>query len=466
MTTTSTTGRENTTDALRKGLKGKLVLPGDAAYDAARSVYNAMIDKRPAAIVECKDADDVARAITFARDSGMAAAIRGGRHSGGGFGTCDGGVVIDLGGLRAVHVDPSARTVRVEGGATWGEVDKATHAHGLAVPCGVISTTGVGGLTLGGGHGYLTRKYGLTIDNLTGAEVVLADGRKVHANAEENADLFWALRGGGGNFGVVTAFHFRAHPVGTVIGGPMLWPLAAAPEVMKFYLEETANAPDDVYGFFATMTVPPGPPFPEPLHLTKACGIVWCFTGPAEQAEAVLGRFRRFKPPAADFVGPIPMPSLNGMFDALYPSGLQWYWKGDFFEKVDAAAIALHLKYSEQLPTMQSAMHLYPIDGAAARVGEADTAWGHRRAKFSEVIIGVDPEPLSADRIRSWARDYWMALHPHSSGAAYVNFMMADEGDERVRATYGANYPRLAQVKQKYDPGNLLRVNQNIAVRG
>jgi hypothetical protein len=453
------------TDTLRATLKGKLVVPGDAEYDSARAVYNAMIDKRPAAVIQCANADDVVRAIEYAREAGLPTAVRGGRHNGGGFGTIDGGVVIDLSRLSAIHVDPTARTVRVEGGATWTEVDKATHEHGLAVPCGVVSTTGVGGLTLGGGHGYLTRKFGLTIDNLLAAEVVLADGRKVTANATENQDLFWAIRGGGGNFGVVTAFHFKAQPVHTVIGGPMIWPLAAAPEVMRLFLEVMADAPDDVYGFFATMTVPPAPPFPEPLHLTKACGIVWCFTGAADQAESVLARFRRFKPPAADFAGPIPMPALNGMFDALYPSGLQWYWKGDFFERVDPAAIALHLKYSEQLPTMHSAMHLYPIDGAASRVGESDTAWGHRRAKFSQVIVAVDPAPAQAGRLREWARDYWMALHPHSSGAAYVNFMMADEGDERVRATYGANYERLTRVKHKYDPGNFFRVNQNITAR-
>ncbi len=374
--------------------------------------------------------------------------------------------MIDLTALRDIRVDPQARTVRVEGGATWGEVDRATHGHGLAVPCGIISTTGVGGLTLGGGSGYLTRKYGLTIDNLLGAELVLADGRRVNANAGEHQDLFWAIRGGGGNFGVVTALNFKAHPVHTVIGGPMLWGLADAPEVMRFYLEETANAPDDVYGFFAMMTVPPAPPFPEHLHLVKGCGIVWCFTGEAAQAERTLERFRRFKPPAADFVGPITMPALNGMFDALYPPGLQWYWKGDFFERVDPAAIALHMKYGEQLPTMHSTMHLYPVDGAAARVRDSDTAWAHRRARFSEVVVGVDPDPAHIDRIRSWAKDYWMALHPHSDGSAYSNFMMADEGDERVRATYGGHYEKLAQVKRTYDPGNLFRVNHNIAVRG
>jgi FAD/FMN-containing dehydrogenase len=452
-------------ETLRTGLKGKLVLPGDSDYDAARAVYNAMIDKRPAAVIQCANADDVVRGIQYARTTGLALAVRGGRHNGGGFGTVDGGVVLDLGGLRTIDVDPAARAVRVGGGANWGEVDKATHQHGLAVPCGIISTTGVGGLTLGGGHGYLTRKYGLTIDNLLSAEMVLADGRKVTASVAENPDLFWAIRGGGGNFGVVTSFQFKGQVVDTVIGGPMIWPLAAAPEVMQFYLELMKGAPDDVYGFFATMTVPPVPPFPEPLHMTKACGIVWCFTGTTEQAESVLQQARHFKTPAADFAGPVPMPILNAMFDALYPAGHQQYWKGDFFEHVDPAAIALHLQYSEQLPTMQSAMHLYPIDGAAARIGATETAWGHRQAKYSQVIVGVDPAPAQAGRLRQWARDYWTALHPHSSGAAYVNFMMADEGDERVQATYGRNYDRLTHVKHKYDPGNLFRVNQNIAAR-
>ena len=285
------------TGTLRTALKGRLIVPGDDGYEAARRVYNATIDRRPAAVVQCADAKDIALGVRHAGENGVAAAIRGGGHSGSGFGTCDGGVVIDLAALRDVRVDAAAGTVRVEGGATWGEVDRATHAHGLAVPCGIISTTGVGGLTLGGGHGYLTRKHGLTVDNLVGAEVVLADGRAVRADARQNANLFWALRGGGGNFGVVSAFTFKAHPVHTVIGGPIIWSLAEAPEVMRFYLDEIAGVPDDVYGFFATMTVPPGAPFPEHLHLTKACGIVWCFTGEPAQAERTLDRFRRFKAP-------------------------------------------------------------------------------------------------------------------------------------------------------------------------
>ena len=389
-----------TDDQFRAALKGACVKPGDAGYDAARKVYNASIDKRPAMIARCANVEDVALSVEFARERNMLAAIRGGGHNGAGFGTCDGGIVIDLGAMRGVTVDAAARTVRVEGGATWADVDQATHAHGLTVPCGVVSTTGVAGLTLGGGHGYLTRKYGLTIDSLQGAELVLADGRRVRADANTNPDLYWALRGGGGNFGVVTALEFQAHPVHTVIGGPMIWPLEATPEVLRFYLEETADAPDDVFGFFATMTVPPGPPFPESLHLTKACAIVWCFTGNAEQAARVLDRFRKFKAPAVDFVAPIPMPALNSMSDVLYPAGLHWHWKGDTFSEVSDAAINLHMKYGERLPGMLSAMHLYPIDGAAGRVPVDATAWAHRRARFSQVILGVDPDAAKADSLR------------------------------------------------------------------
>jgi len=451
-----------TVDQFRAALKGACVQPGEADYDAARTVYNASIGKRPAVIAKCTDVDDVALSVEFARGQGVLAAIRGGGHNGAGFGTCDGGIVIDLGAMRGVTVDPVARTGRVEGGATWADVDKATHAHGLTVPCGVVSTTGVSGLTLGGGHGYLTRKYGLTIDSLLGAELVLADGRRVRADATENPDLFWALRGGGGNFGVVTALEFRAHPVHTVIGGPMIWPLEMAPEVLRFYLDETADAPDDVFGFFATMTVPPGPPFPETLHLTKGCAVVWCFTGNAEDAARVLDRFRKFKAPSVDFVAPIPMPALNSMFDALYPPGMHWHWKGDMFSDIGEAAIRLHVKYSERLPSMLSAMHLYPVDGAAGRAPDDETAWAHRRARFSEVIVGVDPDPVKMVSLRSWARDYWMALHPHSLGGAYSNFMMGDEGVDRVRATYGVKYTKLLDVKRRYDPDNLFRVNHNI----
>lgn len=451
-----------TIESLRASIAGTLIEPDHPEYDDARKVHNGMIDKRPGLIARCANAADVAAVARFASSNGMILAVRGGGHSGAGLGTCDGGVLIDLSGMRGVSVDPTARTARVAGGSTWGDVDAATAPFGLSVPCGIISTTGVGGLTLGGGHGYLTRKYGLTIDNLLGADVVLADGSQVTANATEHPDLFWALRGGGGNFGVVTSFLFQARPVSAIVGGPMLWPLGEAAKMMRFFTDALADIPEDIYGFFATLVVPPVPPFPEALHLTKACGIVWCSLADEQTTASVLDRFRAHAAPSVDFVGPMTMPAINGMFDALYPKGLQMYWKGDFFSAVSDPAIALHVRHGAELPTMLSTMHMYPIDGAAARVGTDETAWSYRDATYSGVIVGVDADPANAPRVSAWARDYWQDLHPHSCGGAYVNFIGADEGQERVRSTYRDHYARLASIKGKYDPQNLFRVNHNI----
>lgn len=446
---------------LEAGLRGALIHPGESGYDDARRVYNGMIDRRPALIARCADVADVVAAVRFAREAGALVAVRGGGHNAAGLGVCDGGLVIDLSRMRGIRVDPDARTVRVDAGCTWGDVDHATHAFGLATVSGIISTTGVAGLTLGGGHGYLTRKYGLTIDNLLSADVVLADGRFVRASAHKNEDLFWALRGGGGNFGVVTSFLFRLHEVDTVWGGSMLWPIEDTARVMRFYRELMALAPEELYGFFAVMVVPPAPPFPEALHGKKVCGVVWCWLGPQEGADGVFEPIRRFGPPAFEHTGPMPYPMLQSAFDALYPPGLQWYWKADFVREVPDEAMELHARFGAQIPTQLSAMHLYPIDGAVHRVGPHDTAFSHRDANFSQVIVGVDGDPANRDRIIRWAREYWEALHPYSAGGAYVNFMM-DEGQDRIVATYRDNYPRLAAIKQKYDPTNLFRVNQNI----
>ncbi len=449
-------------ETLASRVRGEVIRPGDANYDTARKVYNAMIDKHPAAIVRCADVADVISAVNFARDQHLALAVRGGGHNGPGLGTCDDGLVIDLARLRGIRVDPTSRSVRVEGGCLVGDVDHATHPFGLAVPFGFISTTGVGGLTLGGGIGYLTRQYGLTIDNLLGVDVVLADGRLVTANADENADLFWAVRGGGGNFGVVTSFLFRGNPVHTVYGGPMLWPLDQAPEVLRFWQEFILSAPDNHNGWFAFLTVPPGPPFPEPYHLQKMCAVVWCYTGPVENGEAAFRPIRQAIPPAIDFVGPVPFPALQSMFDAGFPPGLQWYWRSDFIDHYDDEAIRRHVRYAEQLPTPQSTMHIYPINGAAGRVGSQDTAWGYRDTNFSQVVVAVDPDPANNARMIQWAKEYSDALRPESAGGGYVNMIM-DEGADRVRAAYRENYARLADIKAKYDPRNLFHVNQNIA---
>ncbi|HZQ64572.1 MAG TPA: FAD-binding oxidoreductase [Gaiellaceae bacterium] len=442
-------------------LHGEVIEPDDPGYDEARKVYNGMIDKRPAAIARCADQGDVIQAIRYGRERGLDIAIRGGGHNGGGLGTVDDGLVIDLSGIRGVHVDPKTATVRVAGGSLLRDVDHATAAFGLAVPAGIIGTTGAGGLTLGGGIGHLTRRSGLTIDNLLSADVVLADGSVVTASEDEHPDLFWALRGGGGNFGVVTSFTFRGHPVDTVVAGPMLWSLDRSAEILRAYREFIPSAPRELNGFFAFLTVPPAPPFPEELHLQKMCGVIWCYSGPASEADAALAPARDWAPVALDGVQPMPLPMLQGAFDGLYPPGDQWYWRADFVTEIPDEAVERNVEFGEKLPTWKSTMHLYPIDGAVHDVGESDTAWAYRNARWSQVMVGVDPDPANAEALRTWAVDYWEALHPYSAGGAYVNFMM-DEGQDRVKATYGKNYDRLVQVKKTYDPDNVFHVNQNI----
>jgi FAD/FMN-containing dehydrogenase len=423
-----------------------------------------MIDRRPAAIAQCADAEDVVACVRFAAASGIDLAVRGGGHNAGGLGVGDDALVIDLGGLRTITVDPDARTVDVGGGCTWNEVDLATTAHGMAVPSGFLSSTGVGGLTLGGGIGYLTRRFGLTIDNLVAADVVLADGTRVTASAAAHPDLFWALRGGGGNFGVVTNFRFACHPIGeqgTVIGGPVLYDLADTPAVMRWYRELLPALPEELSGWIGLITIPPAPPFPEALWGRKACAIVWCYTGPHDRAEDVLAPIREFGTPLVVGLGEMPFPALQSAFDALYPAGLQWYWRADFFREISDEAIEVHLHYGERLPTGHSTMHLYPIDGAGARVPDDATAFAYRDGGWAGVIVGVDPDPANATLITDWAKEYWEALHPTSAGGAYINFMM-DEGQDRVRASYLGNFERLTEVKARYDPDNLFHLNQNI----
>jgi hypothetical protein len=451
--------------AFETQLRGDLIRRSDAEYDEARALYNAMIDKRPWLIARCVDVADVIATVAFARDHGLPLAVRGGGHSSGGLGSVDDGVLLDLAGLNGVRIDAEARTARVEGGATWGKVDHATHAFGLAVPSGIISTTGVGGLTLGGGLGHLTRRHGLTIDNLLEVDVVLADGRHVTANAHEHQDLFWAVRGGGGNFGVVTSFLFRLQSVHTVVGGPTLWALEDAADVLRWYRDFIREAPRDLNGFFAFLTVPPAPPFPEHLHGRKVCGVVWCYAGPPARAGEVFAPVAGFGTPLLHGVHDMPFPTLQSGFDTRNPPGHQSYWRADFFDELSDAAIAAHVEHGTALPTVQSTMHLYPIDGAAHDVPNDATPWSYRSASWAQVILGVDPDPANAGLIEAWAKTYHDALHPYSAGGAYVNMMM-DEGQERVRASYRDNYPRLARVKAAYDPQNLFRVNQNIAPEG
>ena len=448
-------------EPLRGKIRGAVIEPADAEYESARKVYNGMIDKRPAAVVRCANVADVIEAVNFARTNGLLTAIRGGGHNGGGLGTCDDGLVIDLSRMKGIRVDPNGRTVRVEAGCTGGEMDHATHAFGLATPGGTVSTTGVAGLTLGGGIGHLTRPYGLAIDSLLEVDIVLADGRFVTANEKDNADLFWAVRGGGGNFGVVTSFLFRLHPVKMVIAGPTFWPIEQTPEVMRFFREFITAAPRAVNGFFALMTVPPVDLFPPELHLRKVAAIMWCVVGSEEEASRYLAPVHDVGTPLLHGVGAVPHAALQSLFDGLYTPGLQCYWRADFVNEITDEAIEKHLEWGQKLPTMHSTMHMYAISGAAHDVGPADTAFSYRDANFAEVIFGVDPDPANADTLRDWCIGYYDDTHEYSAGGAYVNFMM-EEGQERVRATYRGNYDRLARIKAQYDPNNVFRINQNI----
>ena len=448
-------------EGLTEAVKGRVVERGDSGYDEARAIYNGMIDKHPAAIAYCVDEADVAAAIGFARARGLRLAVRCGGHNGAGLASVDDGLVIDLSSMNEVTVDPSSRMVRVQGGAKFGEVDRATYEHGFAVPAGIISTTGVGGLTLGGGVGHLSRGAGLTIDSLVAATVVLADGSIVQTDAERDPDLFWAIRGGGGNFGVVTSFSFRGHPTTkTMQAGPVLYDIGDAAELLRWYRDFLPSLPDALTGFFAFLSIPPGPPFPEELHLRKVCGIVWCYNGEDDSPE--LKEARSWGTPLLDGIAPVPLPDWNSAFDAVYPAGDQWYWRGEFVKEIPDAAIEQHVKFGVAMPTWKCTMHLYPVDGMASRVGSGETAWAYRDAVWAQVIAGVDPDPANAAAIRDWAVSYSDAIRPHTLGTGYVNFQMQETGD-KVRAMYGPNYDRLAKIKGKYDPDNVFSVNQNIA---
>jgi len=443
-------------------LRGKLIEPNDPEYNDARKLYNAMIDKKPRLIAQCANVADVISSVNFGRTNNLLIAIRGGGHNGPGLGSCNDGLVIDLSLMKGIRVDPKTRTVQAGPGCTQGDMDHATHAFGLAVSAGIVSTTGIAGLTLGGGHGYLSRKNGLTIDNFIEADVVLADGSFITANESQNQDLFWALRGGGGNFGVVTQFVYRAQPVSMIYGGPIFWDVKDARQIMKWYRDFLPKAPEELCTFFGLKTVPSSPPFPEEIWGRKICALISCYNGTQEDGEKAMKPIDDELPaPIFKFVGTMPFPALQGLFDPLLPSGLQWYWKGDFVKELPDEAIEKHLEHAAKAPSELSLMHLYPIDGAVHRVAPTDTAWTYRDATWSMVIAGIDPDPAKAEELKKWGREYWEAIHPYAMEGAYINFMM-EEGQDRVKATYGQNYNRLVTVKKKYDLSNLFRVNQNI----
>ena len=445
-------------EALRASVTGPVVAPG---YDEARKVYNFMIDRNPAAVVSCRTTDDVAAVVRQAAETGTELAVRGGSHSVPGFGTADDALVADLSGLSSVTVDPSARTARVGGGVTWGGFNEAAGADGLATTGGIISTTGVGGLTLGGGIGYLDRAHGLSCDNLIAAEVVTADGRTVTASEAEHPDLFWALRGGGGNFGVVTEFTFRMHPVTEIYGGPMFFELSDGEAVLAHFNEFIKTAPREYGGFPAFQIAPPLPFIPENRVGEPFVAVISCWTGSTADGEKILQRFRDVAKPVAEMTGPMPYAELNSAFDGLVPRGLQHYWKAAYAGNLSTDLIRAHLEHGPKVPVVNSTVHLYPINGACHDVAADATAFGHRDATYAMVIAGMWPDPADNKKNTQWVRDYYAAIAPHSDAGGYVNFASSDD-QSKVAANYGVNYPRLQEVKRRYDPDNLFRHNQNI----
>jgi FAD/FMN-containing dehydrogenase len=451
--------------ALADRVAGSVIRPDDEAYEEARRVYNAMVDVRPAAIVRCAGEDDVVAVVRLAAEKGMDLAVRGGGHSVPGFGTAEGAIVADLSGLQSVRVDDATRTASAGGGTTWGRFNDLTAAHGLATTGGIISTTGIGGLTLGGGIGYLCRGHGLSCDNLVSARVVTADGSLVTADENENADLFWALRGGGGNFGVVTEFTYRLHPVTTIYGGPMFFELADGAAVLRYFRDFIATAPREFGGFPAFQIAPPLPFVPENRAGEPFVALVSCWTGPEEEGRQILDGFRAVSAPVAEHIGPMPYPALNSAFDGLVPPGLQHYWKAAYVRDLTDEAIAVHMEHGPKVPTVNSTVHLYPIDGAVHDVPGDATAFGHRDANFAPVIAGMWPDPADNEANIRWVRDYYAAIAPHSDAGGYINFASPDDQD-KVADNYGANYRRLGEIKRRYDPDNLFHLNQNIKPGG
>jgi FAD/FMN-containing dehydrogenase len=448
--------------ALADQVRGRVIELGDADYDEARLVYNGMIDKKPAAVVQVADAADVVAGVNYARDHGLDLAIRGGGHSAPGFGTVDNGLVLDFGQRRGVRVDARAKTARAEAGCTWADFNHATHAYGLATPGGIVGSTGIAGLTLGGGIGYLARKHGLSCDNLISADVVTAEGKLVTASAKEHEDLFWALRGGGGNFGVVTSLEYQLHPVDIVHTGIVMYALKDAQTVGAFYRENIAKAPEEFGAFLGFHLGPPVPFLPEDWHGKPVVVVVGMWTGDPAEGERRWQPYLDVAPVVGSMVAPMPYTFLNGAFDPLLPKGMQAYWKAAFMKEITDEALATHAKHAATIPSIPTAVHLYPIDGAVQRVGAADTAFGYRDVNFSPVIACMWDDPSENTANIKWVRDYYADVKPFSAAGGYINFMDADD-QARIGDNYAGNYAKLAAVKKTYDPNNLFHVNQNIA---
>jgi FAD/FMN-containing dehydrogenase len=440
-------------EQLRSSCGGALIRPGDAEYDSARRIWNASIDKRPGLIVRCSGLADVIAAVNFARDHDLLVAVRGGGHNVGGRAICDDGVVIDLSRMKGVHVDATARRVRAQPGLTLGDLDRETHVHGLTVPVGVVSKTGIAGLTLGGGVGWLARKHGLTVDNVISFEVVTADGRVLTASADDHPDLFWALRGGGGNFGVVTSFEYRAHPLTNVLGGLVLFPRAQAGELLRFYRDFTASAPDELATYAVLLSAPDG---------TPVAGIATCYSGDLAEGERVLAPLRRFGSPILDAIQPMPFPVMQTLLDGAGADGNQNYWKSTFLRELSDDALDTIVEHANQATSPLTAVLVEQYGGAASRVAADATAFAHRQAEYDFGILAAWTDPAGSERHIAWTRQFAEAMAPYRSGAYLLNFLDREEGHETIRAAFGLNYQRLVAIKSQYDPTNFFRVNQNI----
>jgi hypothetical protein len=445
-----------------KSFSGDIILPGDETYDSARKVWNGMIDKHPGAILRCTGVADIQAAINFARDRGLPVAVRGGGHNVAGNAVCDDGIVIDLSRMKGIHVDPARRIVRAQPGLTWGEFDHETQAFGLAVTGGVQSTTGIAGFTLGGGYGWLARKRGLTCDNLLSADVATAEGRLLTVDSTQNPDLFWGIRGGGGNFGVVTSFQYRLHPLGDVLAGMVLHPITRAEDVLKFYRDYVTTAPDELFTIVILMTAPSAPHLPERLHGTPMIALTACYSGRIEDGERVLKPFREFGSPEIDLIRPQSYTTHQTMLDAVNPPGLHNYWKAEFLRSLDDEVIHAVVSHISRKKSPKSRVLISHMQGAVSRVEEGETAYTHRDAPFLLNINAMWTDPDESEVQVQWARDFWSGVQPFSAGGGYVNFL-SNEGEDRVRAAYGPEtYRRLVELKNRYDLTNFFRLNQNI----
>lgn len=450
-------------EQLRLQLRGPLCLPGDSGYEQARAIWNGMIDRHPRWVVRCTGAADVIAAVNFARRHDLLLSVRGGGHNVAGTAVCDDGLMIDLSLMRGIYVDPVSKIARVQPGINWGDLDRETQPFGLAVPGGIVSATGVAGLTLGGGFGWLSRKFGLTSDNLISADVVTADGRFVKASKRENADLFWGLCGGGGNFGVVTSFEFRLQPVGPqVLAGLILYPMEDAPEVLEFYQHFTAEAPDEVSTLAVLRIAPPAPFLPADVHGKPVIGIGVCYAGPVAEGQEVVRPLKEFGSPLVDLVTPKPFLAHQAMLDAASPSGRRYYWKSGYFASLSNHACRTLVKHASNLSSPMTAILLFHLGGAISRIDEHESAAGNRDATHVLNIQSAWENPAENDRHIAWTRELWKAMQPFSTEGVYVNFLSEGEGPDRIRAAYPNSYSRLEAIKKKYDPMNLFRMNQNI----